>query len=243
MLCVNGDAATLKMLEGVQTPFALTVIALERNEGSARARNACAARARGELLYFSDDDALLRPGILADHLAFHEAHRNCVAVGGVDWETAAGVERMRPHRVSYWNLHGVNTSLAKSDFSAVGGFPEWLTTYGFEDVVLGYALQRRGLRFVALPDSAVRHIGPNPVAGRQPDKVKSAGRNAVLVAEKYPELALRLGVHPLLLRAKRSLLPCLRPLFRAELARRLEGELTYTRAAWAEYQRRRRAEP
>ena len=109
---------------------------------------------------------------------------------------------MRPKRVRYWNLHAVNTSLPKEALEAAGGFPEWLTTYGFEDILLGYALDKRGVPLVALPEVAVRHVGANPMRGLQPEKARSAGRNAVRIVRKHPELALRLGVHPLLLRLK-----------------------------------------
>jgi len=203
VLCVNGDPDTLRVVKDWQTPFALELLSFEKNMGSAKARNVCVARARAPLLYLSDDDALLNPDTLQKHLEFHQNNETCVVVGGVDWEYEGELEPMRPQRVNYWNLHAVNTSLPKEVFTAAGGFPEWLTTYGFEDILLGYALAKRGVPLVALPEVAVRHLGANPMRGLQPDKAHSAGQNAVRIVQKYPELAFRLGVHPFLLLLKR----------------------------------------
>lgn len=204
VLCVNADAETLRAVAGLELPFRVEVIALETRQGAAAARNACAERASGALLYFSDDDALLRADTLARHLAFHRSQaREVAAVGGVDWEDGGRVERMRPKRVNYWNLHGVNTSLPASAFARVGGFPEWIASYGVEDVLLGYALRRAGVPILALPAAAVRHLGPNPMRGQEPEKARLAGMNAARAALRHPELAWRLGVHPVLLGFKR----------------------------------------
>ena len=235
VLCVNGDAETLAALENVELPFDLTVIPFPETTGSARARNVCAERTRADLLYFSDDDALLRPDTLEKHLVFHQSHSSSVAVGGVDWEHDGEVERMRPRRVNYWNLHGINTSLPTAAFEAVGGFPEWVTGYGLEDVLLGYELAKRGYQLVALPDVSVRHIGANPMRGLQPEKARSAGRNAVRIVARYPELAYRLGVHPLSLRLKRlALTPPLSLLWQAVGKNSFRYERAYLKGALEE---------
>lgn len=204
ILCVNADPETFAAVSGLSLPFPHEIFALEARQGAAAARNACAARASGALLYFSDDDALLRPDTLARHLEFHARQaRGVVAVGGVDWEHGREVERMRPKRVNYWNLHGINTSVGARAFAQVGGFPEWIPSYGVEDVLLGYALHRAGVPILALPEAAVRHLGPNPMRGLEPEKARLAGMNAARAAKRHPELAWRLGVHPALLGLKR----------------------------------------
>ena len=216
VLCVNGDDETLAALDEIELPFHLTVIPFSKTTGSAPARNACVEQARADLLYFSDDDALLRPDTLEKHLVFHKNHSSSVAVGGVDWEHEGQVEQMRPRRINYWNLHGINTSLPRKAFEAVGGFPELVTGYGLEDVLFGYELVKAGCTLVALPEASVRHLGANPMRGLQPEKAHSAGRNAVKIVKRYPELAFRLGVHPLSLNLKRlALTPPLSLLWQA----------------------------
>ena len=235
VLCVNGDAETLAALENIELPFPLIVVPFAETTGSARARNVCAERARADLLYFSDDDALLRPDTLQKHLEFHQSHRSSVAVGGVDWEHNGEVENMRPRRVNYWNLHGINTSLPAEAFEAVGGFPEWVTSYGLEDVLLGYELVKRGYQLIAL-EASVRHVGANPMRGLQPEKAYSAGRNAVQIVRRYPELAYRLGVHPLSLGLKRlALTPPLSLLWQAVDKSSFRYERAYLKGALEEH--------
>ena len=228
VLCVNDDPETLEFMEDITLPFALTLLPFSERLDVTRARNACVRKAQGELLYLSDDDALLYPETLERHLTLHQAQAKAtVVVGGIDFEQDGMVEAVRPARVNYWNLNGVNTSLPKPAFEAAGGFPEWLTGYGLEDVLLGYALKKEGCTFAALPNVGVRHLGANPMRGLQPDKARSAGRNAVRVVKRYPELAFRLGVHPLSLGIKRL---ALSPLVGRIWKRLDEGSFHYERA-------------
>jgi GT2 family glycosyltransferase len=193
-------------LSGLKLPFAVTLLSFEENQGVSTARNACASKARSTLLYFSDDDVLLEPDTLLKHIQFHKNRKLCVALGWVDWEYQGQIEPMHPNRVGYWNLHGINTSMPKDIFDEVGGFPEWITSYGHEDIVLGYLLFKKGYSINVLSESTVQHLGPNPMRGLQLDKAMLAGRNAVRVVQRYPELAFRLGVHPVSLVLKGLLL-------------------------------------
>jgi GT2 family glycosyltransferase len=227
VVCDNGsDDGTAEALQGLSLPFELKVVRLPVNLGPGPGRNACVAASSGGLLYLSDDDCLLEPDTLERHLEAQRAP--CVAVGGVRWETATAHEYLRPRRVRYWNLHGMNTSLPRAEFDRVGGFAEGLTGYGHEDVLFGYELHRRGVPLRALPEVLVRHIGGNPMSSGDLDKARSAGRNAALIVRRYPALRFRLGVHPLLLRLKLALLPSLA----AFAGPRLAGEIAYSRAAW-----------
>ncbi len=217
VLCVNDDPATAQAVRAMKLPYALVLVIGESRLSASRARNACVARARGRLLYLSDDDAILAPDTLERHLAFHRGQGTPVAaVGAIDMEHEGAVVRARTLRVGAFSVNGVNTSLPAAAFAAAGGFPEWLEGYGFEDVLLGYALQRQGVRTVALPDAPVRHVGADPRWGLDPEKARMAGRNAVRAARRHPELAFALGVHPLSIASKRvALAPPLGALWRA----------------------------
>lgn len=227
VLCVNDDPDTWSALQRIHMPYRVTPFALAPRRAAAAARNACAERATGELLYLSDDDAVLEPTTLERHL---DAHRTLngpsVVVGGIDFVDDDTTVRRRPDRARYWNVNGVNTSLPRAAFEQVGGFPEWITGYGFEDVVLGFELHRAGLRTVALPDATVRHLGPEPTRGFDLDKARQAGRSAAQVAGRMPQLAYRVGAHPLLLLLKRLVL--------ATPLRRLLGEAAAYEAAFLE---------
>jgi glycosyltransferase involved in cell wall biosynthesis len=214
LLCVNGSSdGTLAFFQTLRLPFQLKLVVYEKQASPAVARNACARQARGRALYFSDDDCLLAPETLAAHARAQRVP--CVAIGGIDFEAGDESYRWEPRRVNYWNVNGANTSVDRRAFEAVGGFDECLEGYGGEDVLLGYMLGRYGLAFRALAGARVRHLGPEPTRAGDEEKARSAGRNAVRIARRHPELAFRLGVHPVLLSLKQLVCsPLLTPLTR-----------------------------
>lgn len=220
VVCVNGDeqgSYEALTARAVGLPFALRLLRFEENRGAAAGRNACAAAARGAVLYLSDDDALPAPATLARHLAaqrvepgLYQGDVRCDAPDGTrEWIRA-------PRRLRFWHVHGVNTSVPRAVFERVGGFDEWLEGYGHEDVLFGYKAWRAGAPLRPLADAAAVHLGPNPVrAGpATAPKARSAGRNAARIARRYPELAFRLGAHPLSVAAKRLALGPLGGLWR-----------------------------
>lgn len=200
IICINGSTDnTREFLQKLQVPFAIKVIDFRLNQGVSKGRNACVKEARGSVLYFSDDDCVLQKDTLEQHLLAQA--KPCIAIGGIRFE-AERVSWWQPKKVHYWNLNGANSSVAKQDFDTVGGFDERLLGYGGEDLLLGYQLHKRGFGFKAL-GGFVSHLGPNPMEARDQIKAQQAGRNAVRIAGYYPELAFRLGVHPLLITLKR----------------------------------------
>ena len=206
VLCINGDeGGTLEAIKQVRIPFEIKLINFPENRGVAVGRNACARLAKGELLYFSDDDCLLRQENLLTHVHAH-AEKPGVYQGGIRWHQQDGRYRdLLPQKFNYWNLH-TDFSISAAQFWEVGGFPEWLGGYGHEDVLLGFKLREAGCPLVALPNVMTDHIGPDPTMSAQVDKASSAGSNAVEIAECYPNTAFRLGVKPWMLTFKMLLL-------------------------------------
>ena len=214
---------TIRLLDDVTPAYGLQVLESPKKLSPSQARNRCAAAAQGHVLYFSDDDCLPDPETLAKHLEAQAKPR--VAIGSLTFIDGDAQEHWNPRNVSFWNLNGANSSVPAAAFRAARGFDETLSGYGGEDVALGYAL--KDLPFVALQGAGARHLGPNPVRSGDLHKARSAGRNAVRLASRYPELAYRLGVHPALLALKRLLLMPglnLNPSYRYERAY-LEGAL------------------
>ena len=213
VLCINGDEeGTLEAIKQGSSPFAIKLITFPENRGVSAGRNACARLAKGQLLYFSDDDCLLRQENLQTHVHAH-AGKAGVYQGGIRWHHRDGRYRdLRPQRFQYWNLH-TDFSISATQFWEVGGFPEWLGGYGHEDVLLGFKLREAGYPLVALTSVVTDHIGPDPTMTAQVDKASSAGSNAVEIAKRYPKTAFRLGVKPWMLTIKWFLLsPPISPL-------------------------------
>lgn len=240
-VCINGgstdEVESIQRVLQVDTPFTVHVIVNEDNLPIARARNQCVEEVSGSVLLLSDDDCLLAPEVLEHHLTAQQ-EQEAVYVGSILFQGET-LERFEPRRVDYGNVNGANTSLPKAAFAVVGGFSE-LPSYGGEDILLGYKLKQHGFTFRALPQASVTHLGANPMRAGDTDKARSAGRNAVIMAGWYPELRVRLGVHPLLLRVKHWLFmqPLTKPL--RSLWQRLDApsydyERAYFVGAWEEW--------
>jgi len=199
LVLVNADDGSFEALQAAETAFELRVLKPEKPIGIGAARNVCIREAKGRILYFSDDDCLLEPDTLVQHVAAQR--QACVAIGGIDF-IAESREQWQPKKVSFWNLNGANSSVPRADVLSVGLFDERIEGYGGEDLLLGYKLVKQGLVFKAVA-AGVRHMGPNPMRGKNLEKAFSAGRNASRIAGFYPDLAFQLGVHPLLMGLKR----------------------------------------
>lgn len=205
VVVVNGDAdgtaAALYAWRLAEPEVRVRVLHRETNGPIGAARNRAAEVAAAELLYLSDDDCLLAPDTLQRHASCQEG-RPGVWLGPIVFRTEDGDEPWSP-RAQWWSLNGANASLPAAAWHAVGGFDERLQGYGGEDLLLGYRLQKAGLAYGVCAHASVVHVGPNPVRGADLDKARQAGLNAARIAERHPELAGRLGVHPWLLALKR----------------------------------------
>jgi glycosyltransferase involved in cell wall biosynthesis len=167
------------------------------------ARNRAISDASGDILYLSDDDCLLAHDALERHVACQE-ERPGVWLGRVVFRADGRDEPWTPGP-NWWQLNGANASLPAAAVAEVGGFDDALEGYGGEDLLLGWRLHRAGAPYGVCSAAKVVHLGPNPVAGADLLKARQAGANAVRIAARHPELALRLGVHPLSLAGKRVL--------------------------------------
>ncbi|WP_196610543.1 glycosyltransferase family 2 protein, partial [Nitratidesulfovibrio oxamicus] len=64
---------TADFLAGYHPPFTLRTIVMPRRGGPGKARNAGIRAARGDIVHFLNDDALIEPNVLALHATLHEA--------------------------------------------------------------------------------------------------------------------------------------------------------------------------
>ena len=209
MVADGDDDGTLAAIAAADVPFGVRTLRLPRRSGAATARNAAAAAARGQVLLFSDDDCVPDDDNLERHWRAHAAAPGPTAMVGALTFVAedGGTTSSRPRRVGYWNLNGANASVPAADFAAVGGFDEGLEAYGGEDVLLGYELLRRGVRFRALPEAHARHLGPTPPPPAT--RPRRAARGATPCASRAGDrsCATASACGPRCLRAKRVLLP------------------------------------
>jgi hypothetical protein len=207
-------------------PFAVRVLRSERAL-SRPPRGAWAAReARGRWLWWSDDDVVpdddalaAPPGGARRRRRRHDRGVRFVTAGG----TAAGVRAGRP-RPTHRRQHAAAPRRRRGRVRTT--CPSCRDAYGGEDALIGFALRRRGVPFVAAPDAWVDHHGPSPAAGGDVRKAYDAGYNAAAIAGRYPRAAWPLGVHPLQIAVKRAVVPLL-----AWTGPRMAGDLAYLRGA------------
>lgn len=233
---VDGTEGALRAFASERAAFPVRIEVRGRLRSIGAARREAVAAARGPTLVFSDDDCLAAPDLLERHRACQRTAAG-VWLGPVTFRSEGREDRWMP-APAWWQLNGANASLPREAYRAVDGFDEALEGYGGEDLLLGYRLHRAGVPFQACPDAAVVHVGPNPVAGADPEKARQAGANAARIAGRYPELAYRLGVTPWLMRLKALLYDA--P-WTPALARIGGGRFAYERAYYHGAKARREA--
>jgi GT2 family glycosyltransferase len=209
---------------------ALTVID-QANAGLARARNAGIARSRGERIIFIDDDVLVTPFFVAEHLRSHERTPAAVVRGGVI--NTASFDALPPPMWSLGNYSGnffwtTNVSVARSRLDAVGHFTESFREYGWEDIELGLRLRKAGARSLLNPRALAYHHKP-PTRASGVDKMiaqaRAQARTARQLSAMHPHwrVVLATGDHPLLIAAHEVFARLQSP---ARLARRVGERAT-----------------
>ncbi|MEW6750921.1 MAG: glycosyltransferase [Candidatus Latescibacterota bacterium] len=186
----------------------LSSLRFERNQGRALARNAGLRAARGELVIFLDSDMTVAPDFLYRHAEAHRRDPGVVAIGNILFAPhvrrdalarhleSRGVHRLRPGEpVPFKCFVTGNSSVPRALLERVGLFDEGFTSYGGEDLELGYRLYRAGARFAYVPEALSWHHHARTLE-EVCRLMRTYGRSSLpLLLGKHPELAplLRLG--------------------------------------------------
>jgi GT2 family glycosyltransferase len=174
----DGDG-TVAWLRAQESLLPLTVIANAHNAGFAAANNQAAARARGDVLVFLNNDTVVPPGWLERLLApLDEDPRvglvgpttnSCGNEARIDAPYAAlaelapfAAERARTHagrRRELPMLELFCAAMPRALFEAIGGLDERYRVGLFEDDDLAMAVRARDRRVVLAEDAFVHHFG------------------------------------------------------------------------------------
>lgn len=175
------DDGSRSPLDAVADPFHFPIqltLLRQTNAGPSRARNNGAARARGDLLAFTDDDCVPEPGWLG---ALAAAFRSCPEslLGG----RTIGVLPNNPYATAsqllvsyvyaYYNRDPEEARFFASNnlaaparlFRTIGGFNTNHTRAASEDRELCDHWRSRGYWLRYVPDAVVRHAHPLTAAG------------------------------------------------------------------------------
>ncbi|MDI6796024.1 MAG: glycosyltransferase [Desulfatibacillaceae bacterium] len=152
---------TLQVLEKMASPR-LKALALP-HRGISHARNRAVESAEGRILVFADDDCLVKPDFLRNHLEKHSQNNNLAVTGPiVNIEDIDGpLPSMRPWKGWHNNpFPGCNCSLSKELYTKAGGFWEAFTEYGWEDMEFWLRAKKAGASPCFAPKAAVFHFKP-----------------------------------------------------------------------------------
>lgn len=133
-IIVVDDASTDATAEVAEAAGA-RVVRLKRNGGPGVARNEGAAVARGEYLAFIDADCIAQRDWLGNHFAAADDERWCATTGPYSGAASDALIpelmdlclrfQQRDMPESIWAAISSNLVVRRSDFLAVGGFPEY----------------------------------------------------------------------------------------------------------------------
>lgn len=121
----------------------------DRRRAAGLTRNTAIDMARGKLLVFVDDDALVRPDFLEEHLKSHVEHARAIVAGPIIDCTEPPAERSpETGRRLGWHTNPFatcNASVARQHLVDAGGFDEDFRVYGWEDSEMYQRLRMLGL--------------------------------------------------------------------------------------------------
>jgi GT2 family glycosyltransferase len=223
--CEDGTARSVR---GLDLPLPLTVVETA-HAGRAAARNRGAARARGRILLFLDDDMEASLGLIEAHLGAHRGGRAAAVLGHFPvvqprsedqagrlvrtwWDRNFDGWRDPAHTFAFTDFCTGNVSLPRRVFESLGGFDESIPPGAAgEDWEFGHRLLSGGAGMRHAPDAASIHHHRPTFAGLM-GRAREEGRGHVWMASRHPELRDRLPVG-LLAAASRN--RAVRPLVKA----------------------------
>ena len=196
---------TIQILADLKTPVSLKVI-WQPNSGQPSALNRGAAEARGRIAIFLDDDIIIVPQFVSEHLRLHQTADRVVGIGQItltvpadaDWFTRGFSQGWSAHydefnrgkRQPDWDdCYGGNMSVSRAAILAVGGIVTDLRR-GY-DVELAYRLKQYGCSFEYLPAALGNQFESKGFLELSRDS-EFAGEASVELAHRHPATETRL---------------------------------------------------
>ena len=200
------DSATIAVVNCKTWKVPVKFFEIPKSQQGA-ARNAGVKNATADVVLFIGDDILLAPGACEAHLAMHTTHENVAVLGLIEWDPAVGITpvmrwldstgwqfgfgmlapyagRRVPEDVQHTFTYASNLSL-KTDVARALPFPEGVTDYGWEDVVFGMKLKKKGVGLVYEPAARALHRHRIELEDSL-KRMRAIGKTAALFAARDP---------------------------------------------------------
>ena len=167
---VVDDASSDGRTAGTAERCGARVLRQTRQRGPAAARNAGAAQARGDILFFTDADVVLQEQAIARAAQALAGDPGIAAVFGSYDDRPGDPGLLSRYRNLYhhWNHQAGNEeastfwsgcgAVRRAVFAAAGGFSEAFARPSIEDIELGYRLRAAGHRIRLLKDMQCTHL-------------------------------------------------------------------------------------
>ncbi len=187
-----------ELVEGLEMPYALRVLRLEKG-GKSAALNAAIAADPAPVCLFIDDDVVASPALVAGHLTAHREDPKALGIAPLtqppatsrDWfphaHAAAWNERyaeLAGRQLDWTECYGGNFSAPLEALREVGGFATDIEA--IEDIELGYRLCAAGCVPRYLPAAGAVHEDEKP-RGKLLAEVERYGAFCAEFAERRPD--------------------------------------------------------
>lgn len=205
LVVVDDQETDLPAVDGALADRPFPVRRLTRpRPGASSARNTGWRAAGAALVLFLDDDVLPEPGLLSQHLAWHERHpeREVGVLGLVRWADELDVtpfmrwvERgvhfdfahIEGEEAGWGRLYTANVSIKKELLELVGGFDEERLPFGYEDLDLGYRMHEQGFRLLFNRAASGEHVNEMTIETMRARMPMMASSEQAFCA-KHPEI-------------------------------------------------------
>lgn len=184
-----------------ERPYAVRLLTAP-SAGVCFARNAGWRDARAPLVMFLGDDILASPGLLAEHLAWHERHPEpeVGVLGRIEWARELRVtpfmrwleegiqfdfKRIQGTDAGWGRFYTSNVSVKRAMLEQVDGFDEDFV-FLYEDLDLARRMSEHGFRLLYARDALAEHLHEVTIESYA-RRMALIGRSERMFSEKHPD--------------------------------------------------------
>lgn len=207
--------STSEVVENIKKKSKIPINYLyQKNQGQGIARNYGIKYAKGKIIVLVGDDILVRSDFLSEHIKYHRKHINDneAVLGFIGWDPRLEInsfmewltngsavmgkfgghqfafEKLEGKKFANYNFFYTSNISIKRSLLMRNPFDTRFSSYGWEDIELGYRLfKKEGLVLHFNPKAIAYHYHPMDEKGLA-NRMRNIGRSAHLIHRKYPEL-------------------------------------------------------